>query len=120
MTWAVRAFIVVDLPAPLGPSRPTHVPNWTSRSRPSTAASDPNRLTNPRSLIADSDLSRTAKSTLLLVEHSVLPVAASFHPRFLPARLAKLERRAAQQPPPVARSTGANVARVSSTGMPAM
>ena len=26
MTCAVSIFIVVDLPAPLGPSRPTHVP----------------------------------------------------------------------------------------------
>src|SRR2546422_10532919 len=54
MTCAVSAFIVVDLPAPLGPSSPTHVPNGTSRSRPSTAVTDPKRLTIPRSLIADS------------------------------------------------------------------
>jgi hypothetical protein len=33
--------IVVDLPAPLGPSRPTHVPLGTSRSRPSTATMSP-------------------------------------------------------------------------------
>ena len=26
ITWAVSAFIVVDLPAPLGPRRPTHFP----------------------------------------------------------------------------------------------
>ena len=54
MTCAVSAFIVVDLPAPLGPSRPTHAPNGTSRSRPSTAVMEPKRLTNPRSLMADS------------------------------------------------------------------
>ena len=41
MTWAVSIFIVVDLPAPLGPSRPTHVPAGTSRSRPSTATMSP-------------------------------------------------------------------------------
>jgi hypothetical protein len=26
ITWAVSAFIVVDFPAPLGPSSPTHEP----------------------------------------------------------------------------------------------
>src|SRR5215210_2143065 len=54
MTWAVSAFIVVDLPAPFGPSRPTHLPIGTSRSRPSTAVIGPNRLTSPRSRIAES------------------------------------------------------------------
>ena len=63
ITCAVSAFIVVDLPAPLGPSRPTHVPNGTSRSRPSTAVSEPNRLTNPRSLIADSSAAGAAISS---------------------------------------------------------
>src|SRR5213592_4673525 len=53
MTCAVSAFMVVDLPAPFGPSRPTQVPNGTSRSRPSTAVSGPNRLTKPRSCMAD-------------------------------------------------------------------
>ena len=38
---AVSIRIVVDLPAPLGPSRPTHVPSGTSRSRPSTAVIGP-------------------------------------------------------------------------------
>src|SRR3954462_126396 len=52
MTCAVSAFIVVDFPAPLGPSRPTHVPKGTSRSRPSTAVSEPNRLTTPRRRMA--------------------------------------------------------------------
>src|SRR5215212_3778645 len=52
ITCAVRAFIVVDLPAPFGPSSPTQVPYGTSRSRPSTAVRAPNRLTTPRSLIA--------------------------------------------------------------------
>jgi hypothetical protein len=33
--------IVVDLPAPLGPSRPTHVPVGTSRSSPATAVISP-------------------------------------------------------------------------------
>ena len=39
--------IVVDLPAPLGPSRPTQVPSGTSRSRWSTAVRSPKRLTTP-------------------------------------------------------------------------
>ncbi len=67
ITCAVRAFIVVDLPAPLGPSRPTHIPNGTSRSRPSTAVIGPNRLTNPRSLIADSTVLTFARARTLLV-----------------------------------------------------
>src|SRR5215211_4125733 len=46
--------IVVDLPAPLGPSRPTHVPYGRSRSRPSTAVIAPKRLTTPRRRIASS------------------------------------------------------------------
>src|SRR3954463_4302258 len=54
MTCAVSAFIVVDLPAPFGPSRPTQLPYGTSRSRPSTAVSSPKRLTTPRRLIARS------------------------------------------------------------------
>ena len=36
--WPVSSRIVVDLPAPLGPSRPRQMPSGTSRSRPSTAA----------------------------------------------------------------------------------
>src|SRR3954471_5482538 len=58
MTCAVSAFIVVDLPAPLGPSSPTHVPKGTSRSRPSTAVREPNRLTTPRRRMALSMLFR--------------------------------------------------------------
>ena len=49
---AVSIFIVVDLPAPFGPSSPTHVPSGTSRSRPSTAVISPKRLTTPRRRIA--------------------------------------------------------------------
>src|SRR5919202_4276925 len=48
--------IVVDLPAPFGPSRPTHVPWGTSRSSPSTAVIRPYRLTTPRSLMASAAL----------------------------------------------------------------
>src|SRR3954454_9769132 len=44
---AVSRRMVVDLPAPLGPSRPTQVPSGTSRSRWSTAVSSPKRLTTP-------------------------------------------------------------------------
>src|SRR3954464_8176521 len=46
--------IVVDLPAPLGPSSPTHVPTGTSRSRPLTAVIWPKRLTTPRRRMASS------------------------------------------------------------------
>src|SRR4051812_47349240 len=51
---AVSIRIVVLLPAPLGPSRPTHVPTGTSRSRPSTAVIGPKRLTTPRRRMARS------------------------------------------------------------------
>src|SRR6185503_11943684 len=44
--------MVVDLPAPLGPSRPRQMPRGTSRSSPSTAVIEPNRLTTPRSWMA--------------------------------------------------------------------
>src|SRR6185503_17514927 len=44
--------MVVDLPAPLGPSRPRQMPLGTSRSSPSTAVISPNRLTTPLSSIA--------------------------------------------------------------------
>src|SRR5215218_4850435 len=49
---AVSIFIVVDLPAPFGPSRPTHVPSGTSRSSPSTAVMSPKRFVTPRRRIA--------------------------------------------------------------------
>src|SRR5436190_117648 len=74
MTCAVSAFIVVDLPAPLGPSRPTHLPNGTSRSSPSTAVIGPKRLTTLRRRIADSmairayDRRGRPDSSLLAVE----------------------------------------------------
>src|SRR4051794_14546074 len=45
--------MVVDLPAPFGPSSPTHVPNGTSRSSPSTAVIGPKRFTKPRRLMAE-------------------------------------------------------------------
>src|SRR5262245_14521726 len=44
--------MVVDLPAPLGPSRPRQMPFGTSRSRPSTAVIGPNLFTTPCSSIA--------------------------------------------------------------------
>ena len=43
----VSSRIVVDLPAPLGPSRPRQMPSGTSRSSPSTAVIGPKRLTTP-------------------------------------------------------------------------
>jgi hypothetical protein len=48
---AVSIFIVVLLPAPFGPSRPTHEPSGTSRSMPSTARTAPNALATSRSCI---------------------------------------------------------------------
>ena len=44
---AVSNFIVVLLPAPLGPSNPTHVPTGTSKSSPSTAWMAPKCLRTP-------------------------------------------------------------------------
>src|SRR5690606_30606145 len=49
---AVRRRMVVDLPAPLGPSSPSTTPWGTSRSRPLTAVMSPKRFTTPRSEIA--------------------------------------------------------------------
>ncbi|CNG42067.1 Uncharacterised protein [Mycobacterium tuberculosis] len=49
---AVSIFIVVDFPAPFGPSSPMQIPAGTSRSSPSTAVKPPNRFTTPRRLIA--------------------------------------------------------------------
>src|SRR4051812_3254008 len=54
MACAVSMRMVVDLPAPLGPSSPTQVPAGTSRSRPSTAMMRPKRLTTPRRRMASS------------------------------------------------------------------
>ena len=39
--------MVVDLPAPLGPSSPKDSPGGTSKSIPSTAVNSPNRLVRP-------------------------------------------------------------------------
>ena len=49
IAWPVSIRIVVDLPAPLGPSRPRQVPAGTSRSRPSTARVSPKDLTTSSS-----------------------------------------------------------------------
>src|SRR5215212_6496850 len=75
---AVSSRIVVDFPAPFGPSSPTHVPTGTSRSRPSTAVIAPYRLTTPRSRIASSStgssLPRAAGAARWLVTDSLTPV----------------------------------------------
>src|SRR5690242_14153568 len=52
IAWPVSSRIVVDLPAPLGPSRPRQIPSGTSRSRPFTAVIGPKLLTTPLSSIA--------------------------------------------------------------------
>src|SRR4051794_11785138 len=65
MAWAVRSFIVVDLPAPFGPRRPTHVPSGTSRSRWSTAVMGPKRLTAPRRRRAAPDTRRETSARAL-------------------------------------------------------
>src|SRR3954464_10810216 len=51
---AVSMRMVVDFPAPLGPSRPKQIPSGTSRSRPSTATMSPKDLRTPRSRMAGS------------------------------------------------------------------
>src|SRR5215212_7653635 len=50
--WPVSIRMVVDLPAPFGPSRPRQMPAGTSRSSPSTAVIGPNRFTTPLNSIA--------------------------------------------------------------------
>jgi hypothetical protein len=52
ITCPVSIRIVVDLPAPFGPSRPRQMPLGTSRSSPSTAVISPKRLTAPAMEIA--------------------------------------------------------------------
>src|SRR5262245_12329209 len=44
--------MVVVLPAPFGPRNPWTSPTATSRSSPSSATADPNRLTSPSMLMA--------------------------------------------------------------------
>src|ERR1700689_302776 len=51
---AVSSRMVVDLPAPLGPSSPKQMPLGTSRSSSSTAVIGPKRLRTRRSEMADS------------------------------------------------------------------
>ncbi len=43
----------VDLPAPLGPSRPKISPSSTVNEMPSTAVKSPNRFVMPRTSMAD-------------------------------------------------------------------
>ena len=58
LRWEVAAMIrmVVDLPAPLGPSSPKDSPLATSKSMASTAVKSPYLLVNPRALISDSGI----------------------------------------------------------------
>src|SRR5690606_22965542 len=56
--------IVVDFPAPLGPSRPKLSPACTSKSIPSTATTPPYSLRSPCALIAGSVTSQDATSVL--------------------------------------------------------
>src|SRR3954469_17698602 len=66
--------IVVDLPAPFGPSRPRQMPAGTSRSRPSTAVIGPKRFTTPCNSIAGTTLqttySTTGERTLRIFRHA--------------------------------------------------
>ena len=48
----IKIRIVVDLPAPLGPTNPKKDPRGTSRSRLSPARVDPKDLDRPRKLSA--------------------------------------------------------------------
>jgi len=52
---AVSIRIVVDLPAPSGPTRPKISPSATSRSRPSTATTSPNVRRRPWAWMAGED-----------------------------------------------------------------
>ena len=47
MAWPVSIRMVVDLPAPFGPSRPRQMPGGTSRSSPSTAVIGSEPLDDP-------------------------------------------------------------------------
>src|SRR5918999_465931 len=67
IAWPVSSRMVVDLPAPLGPSRPRQIPPGTSRSRPSTAVIDPKRLTTPRSWM-------TGELTAIDLTRSTMPL----------------------------------------------
>jgi hypothetical protein len=55
--------IVVDLPAPLGPSNPKDSPLATSKSMASTAVKSPNFLVNPRALMSDSGIDLSYRLT---------------------------------------------------------
>ena len=65
--------MVVVLPAPFGPSRPKHSPRSTSRSSPSTAITDPYRLTTPTQLRATWD---EDTASIVAVVHSPFCVVA--------------------------------------------
>ncbi len=39
--------MVVDLPAPFGPTKPVTWPRWTAKVIPSSASAGPNRLRSP-------------------------------------------------------------------------
>ncbi len=53
--------IVVDLPAPLGPTKPVTSPGRTTKDRPSTATVRPYRLRNPRTSI-DGSMASTLRA----------------------------------------------------------
>ena len=46
--------IVVDLPAPFGPTKPVTWPGWTVNDIPSSASVGPNRLRSPATSIVAS------------------------------------------------------------------
>ena len=75
IAWPVSMRIVVDLPAPFGPSRPRQMPCGTSRSRPSTAVIGPKRLTTPLQLDRghrppQTTYSTTGERTLRIFSHA--------------------------------------------------
>ena len=53
---AAKIRIVVDLPAPLGPSNPKDSPLATSKSMPSTAVKSPKTLVKPRTEMSGLDI----------------------------------------------------------------
>src|SRR6185503_5194102 len=63
-TVVVSIPIVVDLPAPLGPSSPKNSPRRTSRSSPSTATSDPYTLRSCSVRIGASSIAENVSASL--------------------------------------------------------
>src|SRR3954453_2129466 len=98
MACAVSIRIVVDLPAPFGPSSPKQIPAGTSRSMPSTAVSEPKDLRTPRRERAGP---ATPSHGIATDRGSASPRAYGrprWHPRIVPADLDTVRRLALALP----------------------